>query len=57
MVVDLPFYVLLKQYHSHISRWEGDNERTCAIKPHLQLEKFPPPACCDPGIAESVASA
>ena len=26
------------------SRWESDNERLCAMEPHIQLEKILPPA-------------
>ena len=35
-------------------QWEGDNERLCAMERHLQLERFPLPACLKPGFDEKM---
>ena len=34
-------------------RWVGDNERLCAMEPRELFNKFPPPACLEPGNARS----
>ena len=34
-------------------RREGDDERICAMKPSLRLERFPPPVGLKPGAARS----
>ena len=35
------------------ARWVGDNERLCAIEPHLQLKRFSPEARLETGTARS----
>ena len=34
-------------------RWDGDNERLCAMGPSYWLERFPPPAGFEPGTARA----
>ena len=44
-----PFYSI-----SVISgRWDGDNERLCAMEPSYWLERFPSPAGFEPGTARA----
>ena len=37
-------FTLFQRYVSHIRRTIGDNERLCAMEPHLQFKRFPPQA-------------
>ena len=40
----LQFNVLFNSISVIAMRWEGDNERLCAMEPRLRLKIFPPPA-------------
>ena len=40
----LQFNVLFNSISVISGRWEGDNERLCALEPHLRLERVPSPA-------------
>ena len=44
MIDDLWFYVLLNSISVISGRWEDDNERLCALEPHVWFEIFPPHA-------------
>ena len=41
---DLRFYVLFNSIRVISGRWVDDNERLCAMKPHLQLKRSSPQA-------------
>ena len=48
---DLRFKVIFNSISVLLGRLEGDNERLCAIKPRLRLERLPPRAGLEPGTA------
>ena len=50
-VGDLRFYV---RFFQCFRRWEGDNERLCAMEPRLRLERFQLQTCLKPRTARSV---
>ena len=37
---DLQFYILCNSSSVISGHWEGDNERLCALEPHLPLKRF-----------------
>ena len=39
---DLQFYVLFNSISVILGQWLDDNERLCAVEPHLWLERFLP---------------
>ena len=41
------------QYFSYIRRWDGDNERLCAMESSYWLERLPPPAGFEPETARA----
>ena len=49
MMGDMRFYVLFNSVSVTSGRWEDDNERLCAMEPHLRKERFPPRAVIEPG--------
>ena len=46
---DLRFYFLFNSISVISRRWADDNERLCAMKTLLRLERSPPQAGLDPG--------
>ena len=48
---DLRFKVIFNSISVISGHWEGDNERLCAIKPRLRLERLPPRAGLELGTA------
>ena len=50
---DLQFYILFNSITAISGQWADDNERLCAIEPHM-VEKILPQAELKPGTARSV---
>ena len=50
---DLPFYVLFNCISVISECWVGDNERLCAMEPHLRLKRSQPQMGLEPGTARS----
>ena len=55
--VDWDFTSFSTVFQSYQVRWEGDNERLCAMEPRLRLKRFPPPAGIGPGPLDQQAIA
>ena len=51
---DLRFYVLFNSISVISGQWAGDNERLCAMEPHLPLKRSSPQVRLEPGTARSV---
>ena len=39
MIDDVQFYLLFNSISVISGQWVGDNERLCAVEPHLQLKR------------------
>ena len=52
---DLTFYILFDSISIISGRWVGNNERLCAMEPHLRLKRSPPQVGLKLGTTRSVS--
>ena len=46
-------YAVSKSISVISGRWEGDNEKLCALELRFRLKRFPTPVCFESGTARS----